>query len=170
MIGPANYILSVLTILGQIAIIGLIIAHLAKKDLPFIKSRVLLLSFLTALGAMLGSLFYSKIVGYEPCVLCWYQRIFMFPQVFILGLALIKKDFSVLVYTRILSAVGLIVSGYQSLLQMNLVPDLGGCNAVGATSCAKIYFLTFGYITLPLMGFTAFLLIFLLSLYNKSTK
>lgn len=168
MADTANYILSILTIIAQLAIVFLIWIKLSGKDSStarFVSQRLLILSFLVALGATLGSLFYSKIIGYEPCVLCWYQRIFMFPQVFILGLALIKKDFSVMPYIKTLSLIGLVIAGYQSLLQMDLVPSIA-CSA-SAISCAQRYFLTFGYITLPLMGFTAFMLLIMLASFRR---
>ncbi|MFY9493402.1 MAG: disulfide bond formation protein B [Minisyncoccia bacterium] len=162
MIATANNILSALTVLGQLGIIILIISRLAKKDLSFIKNRSLLFSFIIALSAMLGSLFYSKIAGYQPCELCWYQRIFLYPQVFILGLALIKKDFSVVPYIKFLSVIGAIIAGYHYLLQLGWLPSLV-CEAVGySVSCSQRFVMNFGYITLPLMSFTAFVLILLL--------
>ncbi len=163
MIDLVNYTLSILTIIAQIIVVFLIWVKINKNVAveKFIQHKVLKLSFVVVLGSILGSLFYSIIAGYEPCVLCWYQRILLFPQIIILGLALIKKDFSVRPYIKALSITGLIVSGYQSLLQMGLVPSI----VCGATtvSCAQRYFLTFGYITLPLMGFTAFALLAVLN-------
>lgn len=162
-----NYIVSVLTVLTQIFIIFLIWAKLVKNSAVerFVTGKVLALSFIVALGATLGSLFYSEVAGYEPCLLCWWQRIFMFPLVFILGVALTKKDYSVKPYIRTLTIVGALIAGYQSLLQMGLLPSIV-CPAA-AVSCAQRYFLTFGYITLPLMGFTAFLLLITISLFWK---
>ncbi|MEK7609203.1 MAG: disulfide bond formation protein B [Patescibacteria group bacterium] len=166
MISAANNIFFILAVLGQVGIAILIIARLAKKNLPFIRNRVLLLSFLVALAAVLGSLFYSEVAGYPPCELCWYQRIFMFPQVFILGLALIKKDIAVIPYVKTLSIVGALVAGYQSLLQMNLVPSLL-CSAT-TPSCAQRFVMGFGYITLPVMSLTAFLLLILILSFREN--
>ncbi|MBI2052075.1 MAG: disulfide bond formation protein B [Candidatus Sungbacteria bacterium] len=170
MITVANNILSTLTVLGQIGILVLLTSRLIKKNLPgveFIKSRTLVFSFIVALAAALGSLFYSQIAGYEPCALCWYQRIFLYPQVFILGLALIKKDFSVAPYIQLLSAIGAIIAGYQHLLQLGWVPSLV-CTAVGGVSCAQRFVMGFGYITLPLMSFTAFLLLIIITSFIKN--
>ncbi len=167
MITTANNILSTLVVLGQIGILALLVSHLTKKNLPgigFIKSRALTFSFIVALAAMLGSLFYSEIAGYEPCALCWYQRIFMFPQVFILGWALIKKDFSVAPYIRMLSIMGAVIAGYQHLLQLGWMPS-AVCNAVGGVSCAQRFVMGFGYITLPLMSFTAFIFLIVISYF-----
>ena len=165
MIPAANNIFFTLAVLGQVGIAILIIARLAKKNLPFIRNRVLLLSFLVALAAVLGSLFYSEVAGYPPCELCWYQRIFMFPQVFILGLALIKKDLSVTPYIKTLAVVGGLIAAYQTLLQMDLVPALL-CSAA-TVNCAQRFVMNFGYITLPVMSLTAFLLLIIISFFEN---
>ena len=108
---------------------------------------------------MTGSLIYSDVIGYEPCKLCWFQRIFMYPQVFLLALALWKKDKNIIDYTALLSIFGAIIAGYHYLLQLGIAPDLS-CGAVGySVSCAQRFVMNFGYITLPLMAFTAFLMI-----------
>lgn len=163
MIPVANNTLAALTVLGQILIIALVLALAAKKEffpVGFIKPRALDFSFLIALAAALGSLFYSNVAGYEPCVLCWYQRIFLYPQVFILGLASIKKDFLAAPYVMLLSAVDAAIAGYQYLLQLNWLPS-AVCSAE-TIDCARRYVTSFGYITLPLMSFTAFVLIALI--------
>jgi len=93
----------------------------------------------------------------------------MFPQVFILGLALIKKDFSVAPYIRILSAIGAVIAGYQHLLQLGWMPSVV-CNAVGSISCAQRFVMGFGYITLPLMSFTAFIFLIVISYFIQYKK
>src|SRR5258708_5189085 len=63
------------------------------KDLvEFIGERAIFFSFLVALAATLGSLFYSGIANFQPCLLCWWQRIFLYPQVILLFVAFLKKD------------------------------------------------------------------------------
>ncbi|MEK7565037.1 MAG: disulfide bond formation protein B [Patescibacteria group bacterium] len=163
MINITNHILSGLTILAQIFIVFLIVSKIKKNHivLKFVNEHVLKLSLVVVLSGIFGSLFYSEIAGYTPCALCWWQRVFLYPQAIILGIALFKKDFSVTSYIKALSLIGLVISGYQSLLQMGLVPSLiCGANSV---SCAQRYFINFGYITLPLMGFTAFVLLAVLN-------
>src|SRR3989338_1800847 len=88
-----TFFISLLTLLAQIAVVILFLAFLTgnRKVGELIEKRATLLAFLAGLGAVLGSLYYSNIVGYTPCVLCWYQRYLMFPQVLILGLAAWKK-------------------------------------------------------------------------------
>ena len=63
----------------------------------------LFVSWFIALAAMLGSLYYSEIRGLAPCVLCWYQRILMYPQVLLLGLAIVKNDRGIADYILLLN-------------------------------------------------------------------
>jgi len=91
----------------------------------------------------------------------------MYPQVFLLGLALYKKDLGMAPYSLLLSSVGAVIAFYHYLLQLNIVPSLP-CSAVGySVSCSQIFVMNFGYITIPLMAFTAFLLLAILGLIRK---
>ena len=159
-----NQILSLLTVAGDAIVILLLIAFLAKylyhdaSWINFIGSKGLWLAFVVALVTTSGSLFYSEIAGFEPCKLCWLQRIFMFPQVILLGTALWKKDRRVADYSITLSLIGAAIAAYHYLLQLGIAPSLP-CSAVGSSvSCSKIFVRNFGYITLPMMALTAFLL------------
>ncbi|OGY68707.1 MAG: hypothetical protein A3B94_01990 [Candidatus Jacksonbacteria bacterium RIFCSPHIGHO2_02_FULL_43_10] len=108
---------------------------------------------------MLGSLFYSEIAGYEPCQLCWWQRILMYPQVILLGVAWLKEDQGIVLYSIALSSLGALIAGYNYLLQIGFVPSIG-CSAVGySINCSQRFVMQFGYITIPMMALTAFLLI-----------
>ena len=133
------------------------------------------LGFLVVTAATILSLFYSELAGFEPCKLCWYQRIFMFAQVLVLGLALKLKDqkFAPL-YSLGLSAIGALLAAYQYYGQM-FNPALLNCGLVGAAGgCAQRFFLHFGYITIPLLSLTAFLFVIVLMLLllkqNKAAR
>ena len=82
-------IISVLTLVAQIAIFGGIIYFLFSRNhynnpiIKFFLDNGILFAFLIALVSMLGSLYFSEIARLEPCELCWFQRIFMYPQVII---------------------------------------------------------------------------------------
>ncbi len=168
MVQIVNYILSLLTVFAQILILVLVYFYFFNpKSLNFFKNKFLVFAFVVALTATLGSLFYSEIAGYEPCKLCWFQRIFMYPQAFILGLALYKKDLTVASYSLLLSSVGAVIAGYHYLLQLNIAPSLP-CSAVGySVSCSQVFVMNFGYITIPLMAFTAFALLITLTLIER---
>ncbi len=172
-------ILSLLTVGGGILAVFLMLA-LAQKFLGnptgifqpllvFATKHTLLFSFLIALTGTASSLFYSEIAGFAPCVLCWWQRIFLYPLTVILGIALAKKDEKITDYVAGLSAVGAAIAAYHSYLQFGGSP-LVPCGASGAVSCAQRYFLAYGYVTIPTMALTAFVLIALLMLAREAAR
>lgn len=126
--------------------------------------NLLLIIWVQAFVATTGSLFYSEVMGYIPCELCWYQRILMYPLVIIYGLALWKKDVKMTLSGLILSGIGMFVSTYHYLLQK--VPafhEMGG-SCSGAVPCNAIYVNYFGFITIPFMAGVAFIIIFVFHL------
>lgn len=126
--------------------------------------NLLLIIWVQAFVATTGSLFYSEVMGYIPCELCWYQRILMYPLVIIYGLALWKKDVKMTLSGLILSGIGMFVSTYHYLLQK--VPafhEMGG-SCSGAVPCDAIYVNYFGFITIPFMAGVAFIVIFVIHL------
>lgn len=177
MIQTITDLLSILTIIAQIAVVGLVIvfifSRVTKKPnviTEFIKDNALVLAFAVALSSMLGSLFYSEFAGYDPCVLCWYQRILMYPQVLILGIALWKKEASLELTSIIMSAIGVVVAAYHYLGQVAVISDLP-CSAIGySSSCSQRFFMEYGYITIPMMALSAFVLILTLLLVKKFSK
>lgn len=162
-------LIPILTILGQIITLILLLAIIFKteKITKFFGNHALLFSFIISAMAVIGSLFYSEVLGYTPCTLCWYQRILIYPQALVFLFAMYRKDNSVFRHMLPLSVLGLIVSGYHYLLQRGLAPSLD-CDAVGySVACSKQFVLTYGYMTIPLMAFTAFFLLILLHFVNK---
>ena len=158
-------ILSYLTVSAQVLSVFLLAALLARRSfagqLKFFGDNAILFSFIVAATAMGGSLFYSEVAGFEPCTLCWYQRILMYPQVFLLGLALLRKERVIIPYSICLSAVGAGIAGYHYLLEIGVVPELP-CAATGySAACSQRFVLNLGYITIPMMAFSAFILILL---------
>ncbi|QPC45841.1 disulfide oxidoreductase [Mangrovibacillus cuniculi] len=123
----------------------------------------LLFGFGVALIATLGSLYFSEIRMYEPCLLCWYQRILMYPQVILFAIATAKKDASVAMYTVVLSGMGILLSGYHYALQ-KLTFLQESAPACGQVSCIGAYINWLGFITIPFLALTAFILIFVVSL------
>ena len=163
--------LSTLTVLGQLLVL-VFAAYLFLWKKPFspaLAQKALWFAFLVALIATSGSLFYSEVAGFEPCKLCWFQRIFMYPQVLLLGMAIWKKDRHIADYGILLAVLGALVAGYHYLLQLGIAPNLP-CSAVGySVSCSQVFVMNFGYITIPLMSFTAFLLI-VIALWKSRIK
>lgn len=115
------------------------------------------LVFVVSLGATLGSLFYSEVLGFEPCRLCWYQRIAMYPIAFLSGLALWRRDVGILWYIRLQAIVGAAIGAYHYLVQTLDVLDGGSCSA--AVPCSVRYVNEFGFVSIPFMAMSCFVLI-----------
>lgn len=140
-----------------------------KQVFAFIERRPLTLAWIVALVSTLSSLFYSEIAQYDPCRLCWYQRIFMYPMAIILGIAILKKDKLVWRYALPLTIIGGLIAAYHYGIQLlaNAQPGFSdACTATGA-SCVSSEFWAFHYMTIPTMALTAFALIFILMVLWK---
>ena len=125
------------------------------------------IAFLVALLATLGSLYFSDIAHFEPCLLCWYQRIAMYPLVVILGLAAWREDDGAWIYATALAAIGAGISTYHVLLEWFPSLSSGACDP--DNPCTLVWFRVFGIISLPTLALTAFLLIITLVSYRRST-
>lgn len=136
-----------------------------KRVAEFFGENALLFSFLVAAGSVAGSLFYSEIAQLQPCLLCWWQRVFLYPQAILLLVAIIAKKDDVRKYCLSLSGVGALISIYHTYLQFG-GNDLIPCDASGV-SCQHVYFVQYGYVTIPTMALTAFVLIILFLLFKK---
>jgi len=134
------------------------------------RENLLFLAFAAALIAMFGSLYFSEIRQYEPCELCWYQRIVMYPFVVLLGIATVKKDYGIAFYTMILSAVGGMISLYHYGLQkVAFLADTAP--ACGRVPCTGQYINWLGFISIPFLALMAFIIVFVCSfLVWKQTK
>lgn len=122
----------------------------------------------TSLIAMLGSLYFSEIMKYEPCELCWYQRILMYPMVIILGVAYVRKDSKMALYSMILSGIGTLVSLYHySIQKVSFLSD--SAPACGRVPCTGEYINWMGFVTIPFLALTGFIIIFIMSLLVLKT-
>lgn len=111
-----------------------------------------------ALVAMAGSLFFSEVEKFTPCVLCWYQRVCMYPLVVIMYVGITKKDKNVINYALPLSLIGTVIAIYHNLLYYGFLPEAIAPCTIGA-SCTTRFIDWFGFITIPLLSLLAFLLI-----------
>jgi disulfide bond formation protein DsbB len=142
------------------ALVGVLIYRgLSGKWLPdvlvpmFDRYGLLLAAVLPVLAVPL-SLWYSEVVGFTPCPLCWFGRTMMYPLAIILAIAAWRKDKRVYVYAFPLAMLGFLITGYQHLLQVGVVSG-GLCDALGG-DCAKRYVFEFGFVTLPYFGAVVF--------------
>lgn len=138
--------------------------------MPRISEKALLrVSFLLALIATLGSLYFSEVMKLPPCVLCWYQRICMYPLVIVFGAALWSDDERVFRYTLPLTNIGFLIASYHVLLYYGFIEDsLVPCTQ--GISCTSRQIEWFGFITIPLLSWVSFLLLNLLPLFKLLGK
>ena len=130
----------------------------------------LLAAWIVALTATLSALFIGEVMGMTPCVLCWYQRIAMFPLALMLGMAFYSEDRRGAVYALPLALVGAAFAGYHSLLVAGLIPQAWIPCSAGA-SCADQKLNFFYGIELPWLSLAAFVAIAIsLSLYLRRTS
>lgn len=128
-------------------------------------------AWLIATSSALGALFLGEVMGLTPCVLCWYQRIFMFPLVLVLAAGLFPFDPKVVRYAIPLALAGFAVAVFHLLLTAGVIPEnMTPC--VQGVPCAKVQIEWFGFITIPLLSATSFFTINLLLIasYLKRTK
>ena len=168
-----NKILSLGTIFLQ-AVILLLIFNLIflkkhnNKILLFFKDYTFYLGFLAALGAVFLSLFYSEIVGFPACELCWIQRIFLYPQLILFGMELYKKDRSIVDFSIAFAIFGSIVSIYHIFVESGIATGIACADPTsGEISCAIRYIYEFGYVTMPIMALTLSLFIISILLNYK---
>lgn len=151
-------------VFGILGIMFIVSIAWRGKIYAFIHSHIVIVVFWSALVASVGSLIYSNIIGFPPCDLCWWQRIFLYPQVLIAGIAMLKKDKSIIEYILPMSMAGAILALYQSFVQWGLLSSsILKCASVGG-ECAKVYVNQFGYITIPFMSFSIFVYLIALKL------
>ncbi|MGG1676763.1 disulfide oxidoreductase [Neobacillus sp. NRS-1170] len=121
-------------------------------------NKSLVVSWIAAIIATLGSLYFSEVMHFVPCTLCWYQRIFMYPLAIILGIAVYRNDRGIYKYVLPLSLIGILISGYHTLLQK--IPYLQQFEmCTSGVPCSKDYINWLGFITIPLLALIAFITI-----------
>lgn len=133
----------------------------ATTSLSMLRWAALLLAWLATVSSTLGALFLSEVMNLEPCVLCWYQRIAMFPLVVVLGIGVYRQDINSAIYAFPLTVAGWLTAGYHWLVYSGFVPkDLQPCGE--GPSCAQVDLRLAGFLTIPLMSLLAFSLIIIL--------
>ena len=168
-ISTLNYYLAFSTLLSAIVLVIWIVflfkSIFDKKSFPFaslLSAYVLPLGFLITTVGMLMSLYYSEFLKVIPCDLCWFQRVFMYPQVFLFAYAWYKKDRNILPYSFVLSLVGFAIGMYHHLLQIGYDMYKPCSTSPFAVDCAKPTFIEFGFVTFPFMAVVLFGVLILL--------
>jgi len=136
-----------------------------------VSSSIIFYCFLIASIASLGSLFFSEFMDFIPCTMCWYQRIFMYPLVFIFLVNLFENDKNIFKYGIVLAFIGFCFSFYHNLLMWGIISeDVVPCKH--GVPCSTKYFEFLGFINIPFLSLSAFSLILILLLIgqNRSKK
>lgn len=167
-VGTVELFYALLAIVANVFAIGLLVLVLAARRSATagdwlggirsgLGSSALAGAFVVAAVATAGSLYFSEVAGFEPCRLCWYQRIAMYPLVVILGIAAWRSDPGVRRYAAPVAAIGAVIATYHYLLEWFPMLDSGVCSA--STPCSVVWFRQLGFVSLPYLALSAFLLI-----------
>lgn len=116
------------------------------------------IAWIVVLISISMSLYFSEIKLFAPCVLCWFQRIAMYPLILILTVGILRKDKDLPFYVLPLSIFGMVVALYHNLLNYGLISEnIVPCQL--GISCTTKYIQWFGFVTIPLLSLAAFSLI-----------
>ncbi len=146
---------------GAAAVAVLAISFVASNAVVRLRHDVadaaLPLALLVAATCTVGSLYYSEVMHYTPCKLCWFQRIFMYPLVVLLGIAVARKDRSVRRDVLPLSLIGGAISIYHYQLQRFPQQRTSMCTIDAPCTAKEVE--QFGFVTIPMMALVGFALI-----------
>ncbi len=127
-----------------------------NKFLEYVSKHFLILGFLITLASTVFPLVYSEIVHFLPCYLCWWQRVFMFPLVFIFGVALWDRDRKIIRYVLPLLCAGFLIAVYQNFFYYFGENSSLPCDASGVSCYQHLVSEFGGYISIPMLALTAF--------------
>ena len=134
-----------------------------------LRSNLLYIAWAQALIATLGSLVFSEVMSFAPCELCWYQRIFMYPILFVLTVGILVRDRRVIAYALPLCVLGLGISVYHNLLYYGVIPQGWHVCTVGVP-CETRWIQWFGFVSIPFLALTAFVVVILSLLWHSSDE
>lgn len=160
--------LAVLGIAGQVIALGYVVVVVlagvgVARPLELVRAAVwgyeLWGAFAISALAMAGSLYYSEVANFVPCELCWYQRICMYPLAVITLSAAIANDYRVARYLLPLPIIGACIAVYHVLVENGVVDQSNACLVSAPGGCATKWIDEFGYVTIPILTLTAFVLL-----------
>jgi hypothetical protein len=155
-------------ILAAVLLSALIFRKSWGRDIVYwVGTHAIPLGLFLSVAAVFGSLFYSNIIGFEPCYLCWWQRIAIFPLLPLFAIGAYRKDRGVFKYSLPLALIAVVLSIYHSYIQWGGNP-LIPCPAT--STCDKLFVYEFGYITIPTMVLSVAVLYVLLYIANRVHK
>ena len=153
----------VLQIVTVIVLAALFFGPKKSTLLDFIEKHFLTIGFLISLISVLFSLVYSEAIKFPPCQLCWFQRVFLFPMVFIFGVSLwdnfrhqLSEARNVIKYAIPLLSVGFVISVYQNFVYYFGSGNQGACDSTGVSCYQHLVSEFGGYISIPMLALTSF--------------
>jgi disulfide bond formation protein DsbB len=176
-IATLSVFFAVLALLCWVIAIALVVGALVRRSQHGRPGRLeplrddigraaLTLAWLVAVVTTLGSLYYSKVQEFVPCELCWYQRICVYPFAVILGIAAWRRDAAIRVYAVPMFAIGIVIATYHTWIQA-FPPDNGTSFCTAAAPCTTRYVWEFGFVSLPFMALSAFVVMTVLLLVAR---
>ena len=161
--------LAMLAVAAEAASVVLVVALVTRRRavIDAVAPSAQSLALVVALVAALGSLYLSEVANFVPCTLCWYQRIAMYPLVPLLAVAVVRRE-NMRPYVLALAVPGGLISIYHVLIERFPDLDAGTCDV--GVPCSLIWVERFGYLTIPAMALSAFVLITLLALVSKESS
>lgn len=136
-----------------------------KKIIDFIQINAIKIILAQVVVAIIGSLYFSDIKGYEPCILCWYQRICMYSMFPMILTALLRKESKIYQYTLPVSIFGAVIAIYHNLLYTGFIKTEFCSTGI---SCTSKYVSYLGFITIPFMSLIGFTVIITLSIISRN--
>jgi len=165
-----NLTLGVLAIILQVisvaVLILLVFSPKENKLILFLKKHFLFFAFLLSLFSVLLSIFYSEFLHYAPCFLCWLQRIFMFPQVFLLGMAYFRNDKNIFDFSFPLLLVGFFIAAYHEYIYI-AGEGSAPCGSSGVSCIQQLVSEIGGYISIPMLSLTSFAALLVILLVGR---
>jgi hypothetical protein len=147
-----NRFLGLLAVVALVVTVAALVMLLTRRVPAWASDGALPAALAIALVTTLGSLYYSDVAGYPPCILCWYQRIAIYPQTIVLGVAVLRRDREVWRTSVPLAAIGLILSVWHVVIER--FPALAGpCDP--SNPCTLRWVEEFGFLTIPTMALIA---------------
>ncbi|GBD85991.1 disulfide bond formation protein C [bacterium BMS3Abin02] len=173
-----NRFFGLITLLIIVVDIGLVVLLLGRRRSAVLQSAsdwlddllggsTLWVASAIALGAIAGSLFYSEVIGFNPCHLCWYQRIVWYPLVIVLPIAALRKDTRISTYSLPFVVVGWGIAAYQYTIQSFPSLDAGVCSP--DVPCTLRWVWELGFISIPMMSLAGLTLVGLLLLWARTS-
>lgn len=139
-----------------------------SEKMPY-RSMLAYLAWVIALVGSVGSIFFSEVMQLPPCILCWYQRIAMYPLVVIIAVGIITRDSRLRNYALPFCLIGLLIAIYHNLVYHGIIPEsITPCTTGVPCNVRQIEWL--GFITIPLMAVGGFLSLTLCLLFYKPER